>query len=445
MSDTNRILYNNTITPRNCNRLPDAQRAAAAERKYSEALGLYATTDLTVRKVAEMCGVTPAGLSAHIARYHRPLLYARYGMDVTATAATKVKAPKGQSLVTRLKYKDAIEACGDMAYIEYNVAEIARMFDLSASALAAQLRVHYPDVIPGRELQRQRLGIADNFPRGARQSSVDDYQAAMAMYRDTDLTIPEVAERCDVSKSGLTQYMRFYHKDVIAAKAARRADAPNRRRAGSLAGNGRLYGPMPETVAYYARALELYTTTAMTIDEIAAETSVPVEGFRSYLSRWHKDEMLRRRGVEWSAQGTPDLASAPRYLKSTAGKYADAIASLSSRPRPVAEVAAEFGLNPETFRKYLKTHAPALAGQQGMVRLANGCLVKRSSYEKYSDAVSEYASSADTLKDIARRRGLVYTSLAAYVARNCPDECAAHEQAVAAAAATHNNDNNGNA
>ena len=444
MSNNRTILYNNTTSPRNYNRLPDALRAAAAERKYSSALDLYATSDLTVRKVAELSGVTAAGLSAHIARNHRPLLYARYGMDFAGATELKVKAPKGQSLKTHLKYKEAIEACGDMAYIEYNVSEIARMFGLSGNALAAQLRVHYPDVIPAREEQRQQLGLADNVRRGARQSSVEDYGEAVAMYRDTDLTISEVAGRCDVSPGGLSRYMRFYHKDVIEAKAARRAEAPADRRAGLLSGNGQLYGPKAGTVAYYARALELYRTTAMTVDEIAAAAAVPAEGFRAYLGQWHRDDMLRRRGVEWDGEGTPDLASVPRYRRSTAGKYADAIDSLRANPRPVAEVAADFGLNPEVFRKYLRTHAPGLASEQGMVRLGNGRLVKRSSYEKYRDAVDEYAASADSLKDIARRRGLVYTSLAAYVSRNCPDDIARHEQAVASVAgARDNNDNKG--
>lgn len=78
--------------------------------------------------------------------------------------------------------------------------------------------------------------------------------------------------------------------------------------------------------------------------------------------------MLERRG------GTPeadcnrydlDLSQTKRYLKSTAAKYAPVIESLKARPRPVAHAAAEFGVDPDNFRRYLRTHEPGLAERFG--------------------------------------------------------------------------------
>lgn len=402
------------------NRLPAKERSSVAERKYADAIALYAASDLSLRQVAEACGVTARGLSAYIGRHHRPLLFARYGLDAgnPLVDSIKVKPPKGQSLKTHLKYKEAIEACGDMAYIEYNVSQVARLFNLDGTALASQLRVYYPDVIPNRERLRQRLGIADNIHRGPRPASLDAYDAALSLYRDTDMTLPEVAERCEVSAGGLCQFMRFYHKDILAHKASRRSSAPGKSapaRAGRLSGNGRLYGPKSETVKFYAEALEMYRTTSKTVKEIAAETGVPFEGFKWYLRQWRTIEKECR---------------APRFLKSTSAKYGEAIESLRSNPRPVTEVAAEFGLNADVFREYLKNHEPALASQQGMTRLPNGRLVKTSSFEKYRDAVLDYATSAESLKSIAERRGLVYISLMGYINRNCPEERELHQRLV---------------
>lgn len=402
--------------------LPDSGRAAAARSKYAAAVELYSTTDLTLRQIAVTCGVTAAGLTCHIGRYHRPLLYARYGLDAggSEASALKVKPARGQSRQTQLKYRDAVAACGDIAYIEFNVSQIARQFGLNGTALAAQLRVHYPDVMPRREQLRQRLGIADNIHRGPRRTSLDEYGEALKLYRDTDMTVPEVAVRCNVSKSGFCQFLRFYHHDVIAGKASRRSAAcsgEGLRRAGTLSGNGRLYGPETGTVDLYARALELYRTTSMTVREIVAETGVPAQGFRCYLRKWHGDDRLRR------------------GRKSSYGKYSAAIASLRRNPRPVADVAADFSLNPDVFRKYLKNHEPELAAQQGMVRLSDGKQVKRSSYEKYREAVSEYASSAESLRSIARRHGIVYNSIMGYMLRSCPEERERHRKAVEAASA----------
>lgn len=404
-------------------------------QKYAEAVGLYASTDLSVRQIAEKCGVTAGGLSAHISRYFRPLLFTRYGLDKDNPAGygLKVKPPRGQSLKTHLKYKDAIEACGDIAYIEFNISQIARLFDLSGPALASQLRVHYPDIIPAREHMRRKLGIADNVHRGVRSASNESYSDALETYRNTDMSIPEVAERCNVSQGGFSQFLRFYHHNLITEKARKRVESRRRigmRTPGAPSGNGRQYGPEAATVELYARALELYRHTDRTLEEIARETKVPLEGFRSYLSRWHGADIARRRGYNCEESVIPDLRDTRRYLKSTRNKYRDAIKSLRDNPRNVSEVAAEYGLNPDVFREYLKNHEPELAAMQGMTRLSNGNLVKRSAYEKYRDAIEEYSRSPEPLSSIAARHGIVYKSLMAFVKRNCPLERENHRKAV---------------
>lgn len=403
--------------------------------KYQEAVDLYATTDLSIREVAEKCGVTASGLSSHIGRHHRPLLYARYGISPTSPEAQviKVKPTRGQSRRTHLKYKDAIEACGDVAYIEFNVSQIARIFNLDGTALASQLRFHYPDIIPNRERIRQRLGIADNTHRGARPISEETYAEALRMYRDTDLSIPAVAEACGVSKGGFSQFMRFYHKDVISHKAHRRSAATKDKtlkQAGVLSGNGRLYGPQLETIELYGKALELYRTTDMSYGEIAEAIGVSPDGIRFYIDRWHPGERLRRRGYEWDGVSVPDVKETRRYKRSSSRKYEKAIESLRGNPRNVAEVAKEFGLHPETFREYLKTHEPQLAEMRGMTRKADGGIMKRASYERYEEAIREYAGSTEPLKKIAERHGLVYNSISSFVKRNCPEERESHRRMV---------------
>ncbi|MCM1376868.1 MAG: hypothetical protein NC186_00275 [Prevotella sp.] len=222
MNDVLNLTYEGVNTPTNFRRLPVSLRTSAAERKYAEAVAMYAATNLSIRQVAEKCGVTPRGLSAHIGRHHRELLLSRYGFntDDKDSHTIKVKNPKGQSMLTHLKYKDAIEACSDIAYIEYNVSQIARIFNLSATGLTAQLKSHYSEIIPKREELRRRLGIADTTPRGARPQSEETYTEALQLYRDTDMTIVEIAERCRVSKGGFTQYLRFYHKGLMEKKSA---------------------------------------------------------------------------------------------------------------------------------------------------------------------------------------------------------------------------------
>ena len=402
MNKAQKIAYCPAVTP-----LDLSGHVVPAGRKYAEAVELYATTGLPMRCIAEICEVTPRGLSAYIGRNHRQLLYARYGLNIgdCETDTLKIRPVRGQSYRSHIKYKDAIEACGDIAYIEYNVSQIARLFGLSGPALSSQLRVHYPDVIPARERLRKRLGLADNAHRGARKISNDVYEEALRMYRNTDMTIPQVAEKCDVSKGGLVQYMRFYHKEIIKYKEEKRCaakESKSTRIAGQLSGNGRLYGPKSGTVERYAPAVELYRTTFKSIPEIAAETGVSVSGLRNYLKQW---------------QGEAGKIDHRRSSKAS-DKYAAAIASLSVNARPVASVAAEYGLNPDVFRRYLKTNAPHL--------IPSACTAR----EKYKDAVNEYATTSESLKNIAQRHGLVYNSLLGYILRNCPHERDSHQKIV---------------
>ena len=167
---------------------------------------------------------------------------------------------------------------------------------------------------------------------------------------------------------------------------------------------------MEETKEKYKEALELYRNTSLTIVAIAEQTGVSKGGFRNYLRRWNRDLMLQRRG------GTPaqyedgcgtDLTHTKRFLKSTAGKYAAAIESLKVNPRPVNQVAIQFGVDADNFRRYLRTHEPELVAGLGRKRAANGKIVACQSEDKYAEAVRLYASTPEPLKMIAQRLGLL--------------------------------------
>lgn len=382
------------------NRLPVGDRITAACSKYAAAVRLYADSSLSIREIAEKSGLSPNALSRHLATHHRPLLYKRYGMQMPeGDCMVKIKSPRGQSRATHLKYKDAIEASGDIAYVEFNISQIARMFGVDPTGLSSQLRVHYPDILPAREALRKRLGLADNLHRGALPSSKAAYEQAVPVYKNTDLTIGEVADKFGISKSGFGQYMRFYHHDAITAKAKRRHEAKrvyHQRQTGALSGNGQLYGPKQQTAELYARALSLYNEGRKTLEEVISETGVPPVGFKHYLDKWKRDARRTRKE----------------------GKYGEAIASLKERPRAVTEVAKEYGLNADVFREYLKNHAPELAEGQGMVRLENGSLVKRSAWDKYRPAIEEWQKEGGSLRAIALKHSLKYPSLLSFIKRS---------------------------
>ena len=404
------------------------ERKRLAALKYKDAVALYASTDMTIRAIAKQFGFTACGLQAYICRHHRVLMLARYNISTEGKDphSIKIQPPKGPSPAAYHKYKDAVEACGSLDYIEYNVSQVARQFGVDGTGLINFLKTHYPDIPVWREKVRRWMGIADNTPRGS--LCMEQYAKAVELYRTTEYTIPEVAEICQVSLSGLSQHLRFYHHDVIAERERIRKK-PGKRKRGERVKNGQIHEPDPDIEKKYTEALALYRDTPMLLKDIVAKTGVPMGGFRSYLRKWHRNLVLERSGIEETDKDV-DLRVTRLRIKTTAAKYTIAIAKLKAGGCSMQSVAKEYGFKPDTFRDYLHKHEPELAEKLGMTRNKEGKRVSNQSEEKYAEAIRLYETTAEPLKSIARRLGLVYNSLGGYIRRNYPGVMRRHEELV---------------
>ncbi len=332
----------------------------------------------------------------------------------------------GPTSETLAKYGDAISACANMDYIEYNVSQIAHIFNLDPSSLGRQLRVHFPEILERRERERHRLGVNDNLSRGVKPWCRDVYARAVEHLRTSDDTIRQTARIYGISYAGLREHMLSYHKDIAESRFARRRSAKSSKKRGGLTGSGSRHLPAPEQVAKYREAVRLYRTTTMTQSEIVAATGVSLSGLRNYLRVWCPELILERRGVDVRDGDEIKISDTKAYLKSAALKYARAIERLKATGRSTAEVAREFGLNPETFRMYLHEHEPELAADLGMTRNSAGKRVLARCVKKYAEAIRIYETTAEPLSAIARRLGLVYNSLSGFIRRNSPQSIAIH-------------------
>ena len=416
--------------------LPSRERAAVLRRhalhcKYEKAVELYANTGMPLNAIARQCEVSVGGLGSYLRRYWRELVLRRHHIPAEGGALQDIKiiAVGQQNVNAHAKYKDAVRACEALDYIDLNVSQVARKFGLDGTALANFMRVHYLDILLRREEMRRRLGVNDNVLHGARPECIAQYAAAVELYRTTALTMAEVADRCHVSRSGLSQHLRFYHRAVIVEKRRMRREAAlARKQRGDLSGNGRKYAPSARIEQKYAAALALYRDTALPLKDIVERTGVPMGGFRFYLHKWHRGLVLERSGIDGPLDEHADLRRVRVRMKTVAAKYAEAIESLRRQPRPVAQVAAEYGYHPEVFRDYLHKHEPELARRQGMALTPDGKRLSRRSQEKYAEAVRLYATTTENLKAIAARMGLTYNSVGGYIRRNFPEVVRRHRE-----------------
>ena len=414
-----------------CNRTH--RPAPATEEKYREAVELYASTDLTCVEISRRCSVSLAGFKGYICKYRRDLLLPRYGIrcDPEEAAGIEMDQRRSQRPATRAKYREAVAACDSMDYIACNVSQIAREFGLSGTNLGKQLRTHYPGVIERREEVRRRLGLGDNLPRGARTWSKERYAGAVELLRgDRYITVQEVAERCGVPYAGLEQHLIFYHKELIDNRIKIRKQAVGQQRKGKITGRGSVHAPKPAIVAKYAEALHLYRTTPLSARKIARQTGLPVKGFYKYLQTWHMDLVCARRNIPYEEGQSVDWSQVRKYNPATKVKYADAIRRLKQSDLTTAAVAAEFGLQPECFRRYLKEHEPELYARQGMTKTENGRAVSRRSMAKYAEAIRLYGSTSGSLKSLARRFGVNECSLRDFIKRHFPEAVEGHRRAV---------------
>lgn len=401
------------------------------EEKYREAIELYRTTRLSCAEICRTCKVTVSGFQRYLSLYHRDLLLARYEITCSKEEARHIKLGplRGQLPATRAKYKEAIEACESLDYIEYNVSQIAREFGLNGTNLGRQLRTHYPGVIEWREKVRERLGLGDNLPRGTRQYCKEQYAKAVKLLRaNRYITVQEAADTCGVSYTGLEQHLLFYHKDLVKQRIKIREKAVGRKRKGDITGRGTLHAPSPETKEKYAEAVRLYSTTTMSALKIAKMTGISRKRFYTYLHNWHMDLICKRKNIPYEEGKPVDWSKVRKYNPATKEKYAEAIRRLKESGLPTAQVAAEFGLHPECFRQYLKEHEPELYARQGMVRTDNGKVMSRHSMGKYSEAMHLYATTTESIKSLARRFGFNDCSFGQFIRRHFPELVEQHKK-----------------
>ena len=262
------------------------------------------------------------------------------------------------------------------------------------------------------------------------------YKESVSLYAETGLSIKEICERTGVGYSAFSSYLCKHFRELI-LKRHNLTDYTTVRLRGKKGQTTAAHYKYKDAIAacdsteyieynisQIARIFGVDCTSLSNQLRRHYPDIVPrreqerrrLGGFRYYLRTWYPHLMVERRGY---GEGV-DLEQTKRYRKSTAEKYADAIERLKATDLPTAKVAAEFGLNPETFRMYLKEHCPELAVQRGMTKAAGGKLVSRRSQEKYAEAIRLYETTPDSLKSIAARLGLVYKSLGGYIRRNHP-------------------------
>ena len=363
-----------------------------------------------VKEICEKTGVGVSAFSSYLSKQHRELILRRHNLPTSSIV--KLRGHGGQTTSSYNKYKDAITACSSREYIEYNISQIARIFNLDSSALSSQLRRHYPSIIPTREKLRKELGISVNLQYGARSWSKSAYAPAVSLLQSSDMTISEAASACRVSHSGLREHILSYHPHLTRLRKEKRLSVVGQRNVGHRNGHWSIHQPSPTVLAKYSHALELYTTTQMPVESIVRLTGVPLGGFRYHLRTWHPELQSQRHSC----------------VRDINPKYRDALQLYESTSESLRSIAQRLGLTYTSLSGYIRRSHPSAIDRHKNIKATKKREEKRQEIKsgssatlyKYTAGIEKLETSPFTIKEVAEMMSLNYHSFRKYISKHYP-------------------------
>ena len=178
--------------------------------------------------------------------------------------------------------------------------------------------------------------------------------------------------------------------------------------------------PRPETEAKYREAVELYVATDLTTRQISERCGVPLGGFRSYLSRFHRELVFARHGVICSeSQAAQQRLRGKRGQTSAAhAKYREAVAACDDEDYlelNVSQIARRFGLDGTGLANQLRRHYPDILERREQERRRRGLAdnqqrgVRPWCREQYAGAVELLRTTEMTVPEAAEACGVPLT------------------------------------
>lgn len=348
----------------------------------------------------------------------------------------------GQHPETETIYHDAILACQSIDNLELTVADIARKYNLKPECLRNQLKRHFPEIYARREQMRDMLGLSRPGNRGLKKATVEKYADAIQMLRNTSLTVKEVANRCNVSYSGLQQHLLCYHKDIAESRLLYRADAllqtvPSDTLIGSPSAIGGVRKPRPDTVEMFAPAVKFYQETNLSVPQIAARCGLNRHALESYLKRWYPEDVARRRlarEAAWAAKKEERAGRPDRSCATVARlRFTPAIALLQEG-KTLSQAAKILNVQIWDLSAWFRRNHPEILEQTrtGMFVLPSGQKTLRRTYDRFLP-IAEYIAShpSKSTKELSAKFNVPASSLVKYISTYFPEQWSRHCKACA--------------
>lgn len=325
-------------------------QTAAACAKYKDAIAACGDAKYVaynVSQIARLFGLNPTGLSNQL-RAHCPELLERRERERRRLGLAD-NQQRGMRPWCRERYAGAVEL---LRTTEMTVSEVAGRCGVSFTGLRQHVLFYHKDLIGTRSEMRER-GKAQKRKghltgSGRRHEPTSEsrerYREAVRLYRDTSMTIQEIARRLDLNPFSFTSYLQTWRReDVFARRGA------EYREGASLSQTKQYKKP---TAAKYAPAIERLRAEHRPTSEIAAEFGLHPEVFRQYLKE-HEPELYARQGMMRAPNGRS-------VSRRSMEKYAEALRLYETTDEELKSIARRLGLNYNSLGGFVRRNFPEL-------------------------------------------------------------------------------------
>ena len=172
---------------------------------YAEALHLYRTTPMSVRKIAKQTGVSLRGLYDYLQTWYKDLVCERKGIPYEEGKPVEWSSVRRYNPATAAKYADAITRLKEGGL---STAKVAAEFGLHPECFRQYLKEHEPELYARQGMVKTESG------RSMANHSMGKYKGALHLYATTTKSVKSLARRFGFNDCSFGQFIRRHFPEL---------------------------------------------------------------------------------------------------------------------------------------------------------------------------------------------------------------------------------------
>ena len=330
----------------------------------------------------------------------------------SSTEVGKTLSERDKALILKrhalhCKYEKAVAIYADT---DMPMKDIAKECGVTVGGLGSYLRRYWRELVLRRhQIHADGKKAEDIKIMEAGKQSIH----AHAKYKDAvaacdslnyiDLNVSQIARKFGTDGTALANFMRIHYPETLVWREK------VRRRLGI--NDNIWHGARPECTEQYAKAVEMYRNTEMTMREVSAACKVSPSGFSQHLRFYHKEILKRREQKRKTAkakrqQVLGELTGNGRIYRpspATKQRYAQALELYRNTTLTMKEIVRRTGVPAEGFRFYLhKWHKDLVIERLGISSNVSGHTDLRKARKRMKTVAAKYAEAIESLKNNPR-------------------------------------------